>query len=194
MNTVSCFKPTKNCKTHGEYQIFNSLQKCPWCLREGVYRKPKCQPLKAPKPIRQKSITNYAKAKQRAWQAFSAYIRLRDCKKTTGTLYEGICFTCKKKYAYKSLQAGHFIPGRHNANLFEERGVHCQCYHCNVGLKGNPRLYDYFMREEYGQGVIDELDAQDKTTKDFSIADLEELRKTYQNKIINLIGSKQLPF
>ena len=52
---------------------------------------------------------------KKAWDAFSLFIRLRDCLKTTGAKEYGVCFTCGRKYAFKALQAGHFVRGRGGA-------------------------------------------------------------------------------
>ena len=55
------------------------------------------------------------------------------------------------------MQAGHFIAGRGNGVLFDERGIHPQCYHCNIGLKGNMVEYFVFMEWSHGRDVINDL-------------------------------------
>lgn len=55
------------------------------------------------------------------------------------------------------MQAGHFVPGRGNGVLLDERGVHPQCYRCNCILHGNLIEYYPFMVRTYGQEVVDEL-------------------------------------
>ena len=114
--------------------------------------------------------------KKKTWAAFSMYIRLR------GADSDGYnqCVTCGVRKHWKELQAGHFIPGRHNAILFDERGCHAQDYHCNVGLKGNPREYDAFMRKTYGEMVIKELERLDGTEKKFTPQELIDLRAKYE--------------
>lgn len=91
------------------------------------------------------------------WKIFSQYIRLRDCIKTLGAVDRGKCVTCGRIYPFKKLQAGHFVPGRTRAVLFDERCVHAQCYRCNVVLGGNWPPYYRFMQQEYGQKIIEEL-------------------------------------
>jgi hypothetical protein len=113
------------------------------------------------------------KAKQAAWDAFSKYIRNRDKK----------CVTCPRGEAQ---QAGHFIDGRHNAVLFSERGVHGQCYHCNVGLKGNKLEYWLFMEKTYGRKVIDELMAESKITVQYKTHDFERIEQEYIDKCAQL--------
>jgi len=82
------------------------------------------------------------------WPVFSRYIRTRDCIRTTGSPLHGKCVTCGKKYPISKLQAGHFIPGRTDAVLFDETQVHAQCYRCNVKLQGMWHKYYAFMLDE----------------------------------------------
>lgn len=113
------------------------------------------------------------KAKDKAWAAFSLYIRTRDKR----------CCTCGGAVQ----QAGHFIDGRHNVVLFSERGVHGQCYRCNVPLKGNKLEYWLFMERTYGREVIDELMAESKQTVQYKTHDYLEIAEKYKNKTADLI-------
>lgn len=69
--------------------------------------------------------------------------------------------TCKRRYPFKKLQAGHFIPGRSNSVLFDERIVYTQCIGCNgnppIGKGGNYIEYFVFMEKEWGREKIDEF-------------------------------------
>ena len=125
-----------------------------------------------------KKIT-YSKAKKLAWSAFSEFIRRRD-------ELDG-CFTCGVKKPYKMMQAGHWIPGRHNSLLFNEIGCHAQCYSCNCGwLKGNPVKYYDHMLEKYGKEVCDELKLLDTQTKEYKVYELLEIEQRYKLSIDNL--------
>jgi len=126
--------------------------------------------VKVPKPVKKKTI---GQLKTEAWKVFSEYIRIRDCKRTTGCTSWGLCITCGKRLHIKMLQAGHFIPGRHNANLFSEKGCHAQCYNCNNNLNGNTLEYRRKIIELYGEGYDEVLEQEDKQTVKFSIAGLE---------------------
>lgn len=110
-----------------------------------------------------KTKSELKKAKEKCWEAFSAYIRTRDCIRFRNSLDEGMCVTCKREYPYKRLQAGHFIPGRSNSVLFDERIVYSQCFGCNqnppYGLGGNYVEYFVFMEKEWGREKIDEFRA-----------------------------------
>ena len=128
-----------------------------------------------------------AKKKKKVWVVFSIYIRLRDCLKTTGCTSWGLCITCSKRYHFKLLQAGHFIPGRHNANLFSEKGTHAQCYNCNVNLRGSTLEYRRKIIELYGKGADVELEDIDRQKAKFTISELEELEASLKEKI-KLLG------
>lgn len=124
------------------------------------------------------------KEKQKAWTVFSQYIRLRDCLETTGTLHMGKCCTCGKIISYKESQAGHFIPGRGGAILFLENNVHLQCAGCNIYRHGNVVEYLEFMRNKYGQEVLNELIAKRHETHRWKVCELQEIREKYQQKVL----------
>lgn len=135
-------------------------------------------------------VITISKAKKKADTAFSIYIRTRDAIKTTGTLETLICVTCDKPYpAFKKgcAQAGHFIPGRHSAVLYDERNAHGQCYMCNIRLKGNPIKYFRYMQKTYGDPVIEELEVLDATNphyKAFQYLEIEEKFKILTQVLI----------
>ena len=121
-----------------------------------------------------KKKSDYQKAKAAHWKAFSRWIRLRDCLKTTGMPEYGRCVTCGKSFPFKELQAGHFIPGRSNGILFEEQAVHAQCRGCNVFGRGQLSRYTKFMLAEYGQEVIDDLYQKSSTPRKITIHEHRE--------------------
>ena len=126
-------------------------------------------------------------AKNKAWTVFSLYIRTRDALRTTGTLENCRCVTCGRAYPLKGarggLQAGHFIQGRKNSILYDERNVHGQCYGCNVMKKGNMVKFYKFMLEEYGQKVIDELEELETQTKQMKAYEHIEIFEKYKKKL-----------
>lgn len=112
--------------------------------------------------------------KARAWDAFSKFIRTRDQHK---------CITCGRTYpegTHGGIQAGHFVAGRHNSVLFDERNCHAQCYGCNVMKKGNTTEYWVFMENRYGRKVIDELRELDKQVKQMKAVDYEQVYLKYK--------------
>lgn len=120
--------------------------------------------------------------KKNAWIEFSKYIRTRDCLKTTGCTSWGLCITCGRRYHFKLLQSGHFISGRHNANLFHEKGCHAQCYNCNINLKGNTLAYMDKLISMYGKDIIEELRENDRKILQFKPEQLERIKDEYKKK------------
>lgn len=128
-----------------------------------------------------------SKAKAKAWKAFSEYIRTRDTNALFPEGREGCCVTCNKVYNFKQLQAGHFIPGRHGAVLFNEDIVYAQCYSCNVGKHGNPREFDKFMRGMFSDEQIAEFDKLAYSTKIYETQDYLDLEAEFKNKTKQLL-------
>lgn len=133
-----------------------------------------------------------SQAKKRTWEIFSKYIRTRDAIRTTGIEEEALCITCDRRYPIKELQAGHFLPGRHPSILFDERGVHAQCYGCNVMKFGNSIKYFRKMQELYGDKVIEELERLDTQVKQFKTFELDELYEVFKKKFAELTPEKIL--
>lgn len=122
-----------------------------------------------------KKRVSVSSLKKRAWAEFSIYVRTR------GANAEGMnrCITCQTEKHWQELQAGHFIAGRLNSNLFDERGCHAQCYSCNVGKHGNGVMYYRFMQRTYGEQVIEELIRQNDQTKKWLPGELVSIRERY---------------
>ena len=137
-----------------------------------------------------------SKAKDRAWKAFSDWVRLRDCLATTGTREYGICITCNERgdsswKPYKELQAGHAVGGRGNAVLFHEQIVSIQCGYCNrkppMGLGGDYGNYTIALIKRYGLEQVEQWQKlRHDTSVKYSITDLLEIEKKYKKKLFHL--------
>jgi hypothetical protein len=114
--------------------------------------------------------------KKKAWKEFSLWVRTR------GADEAGInkCVTCGASSHWKWLHAGHFIRGRLNSNLFDERGCWAQCYSCNVGRQGHVVVYYKFMLAKFGQEVIDELMRQNDQTHKWLPGELQSIWEKYK--------------
>ena len=133
--------------------------------------------------------------KGKAWDEFSKYIRLRDAIETTKTKEWIICCTCGKQYpafGRGCAQAGHYVPGRTHILLFEEHGVHGQCYNCNHTLKGNPMNYRDFMLDKYDLEETERIE-QCRFNRTFKYRDFElkELRDKYKQKYEQLLRNEK---
>lgn len=124
-------------------------------------------------------IKGVKELKKDLWNIFSRYIRLRD---SDWRGYSSCC-TCGLTKQWKEMQAGHFIPGRHNSILFDERNVHAQCYGCNIRKQGNTVKYFRFMQEKYGDEIIEELEKLDLQEKSFTEIELKEMIDKYKLKL-----------
>jgi len=70
-----------------------------------------------------------------------------------------VCVTCGVglPWSDKRTNAGHFVPGRSASIVLEEFNVAPQCSYDNCYLHGKVDAYELYMREVYGQDVIDQL-------------------------------------
>ena len=125
----------------------------------------------------------------KAWAAFSAYIRARDAIKTTGSIDYCVCVTCgrtKPTFGVGCIQAGHFVPGRTNAILFDEECVNGQCYGCNCGQGGMWVEYEDVMIERYGVEKVDEMKRRKHKTVQYKASDYKEIELKYKQKLKDL--------
>jgi len=138
--------------------------------------------------IRRKSfkLHTYKSARKMAWNAFSRYIRLRDCLKTLKTTTNGVCYTCECIYPIEELQAGHFIAGRTNSVLFDEIGVRAQCKRCNLFKGGEPLLFRKKLVKEIGEDRVQLLENKRYQVKKYSIIELDALTCHYKQETLNL--------
>ena len=117
--------------------------------------------------------------KKKAWDLLSKIVRMQAADDAGYTK----CVTCGVCKPWSEMQAGHFIPGRKNSVLFDERGVHPQCYRCNVRLKGNMVEYFVYMEWMVGRGVIDDLRRLKHKTVKFTRADHMERINEYKQRL-----------
>jgi hypothetical protein len=119
--------------------------------------------------------------KKKTWHEFSKFIRLRDARNGYCT-----CVTCGAIKTWKTMQAGHFISGRTNSVLFEEKLVHAQCPACNIFKHGNYVNYTLFMLKKHTKEEIEQMIQDSKKIVKFSINDLKCLEKKYKelNRIL----------
>lgn len=127
--------------------------------------------------------TEYEKLKDKAWHAFSRFIRTRDCLMTTGTTTHGKCITCDFVYPIEKLQAGHYVDGRTNSILFDEECVHAQCIQCNQFKHGNKSEYRKAIIDLYGSDYPDILEARKFEIKKFTAEELKEMIADWEKRI-----------
>ena len=132
-------------------------------------------------------------AKKKAWAAFSKYIRVRDCLRTTNSPNMGRCISCDILLPIEKTQAGHLVGGRTNAILFDERGVFLQCYACNMYKQGNTKGYINSLRKLIGfdetEKLWEELHRLKNEARQFKAHELSDIEKKYKEKTKKLLES-----
>lgn len=139
------------------------------------------------KKTKRKKRSDKQIAKDKAWKAFSDYIRARDSLKTTGSLTRCVCITCGKAVDYKQIHAGHGIGGRNNSILFDEKLVNGQCSSCNVFRGGNYEIYASKLIEKYGVDGYNNFLEKRKLIVKYSTQDYIDISIMYKNKRAKLI-------
>ena len=117
---------------------------------------------------------SYKTLKKKAWAAFSLWIRNRGSRDGMNT-----CVTCGVVEPIAELQAGHFIPGRHLAVLFDPLGVYPQCVGCNVFKHGNSIPYTLWMQKKYGPDFVEKMLRESHRIVKLSRDDYEKLIALY---------------
>lgn len=124
------------------------------------------------------------KAMNAAWKNFSKYIRLRDTIKGYGR-----CCTCNRPITFSTCDAGHFIPGRKYAYIFEETNCHAQCINCNRYNQGAWVEYEQFIINKYGLDECERLKSLKHKIVKYSIIDIREISKYYLKKYKELMDT-----
>lgn len=141
--------------------------------------------------------TSLSKAKKKAWQWCSKYIRLRDateyCRSIGLDLSPndriGQCCTCGVIRNWKKMDAGHFISrglGGSSGVYFDERNINLQCKQCNGLKQGNAQAYEDFMVGKYGPRVVDELRLKNRLVHRYTVIELEATAQFYKEKFEEL--------
>lgn len=122
------------------------------------------------------------RARQTATTWFSKYIRARDCVEVMGGLEYGKCFTCDAVLPFSKLQCGHFMPGRKDSGLFDERNAAAQCYQCNVRKQGRWPEFERELIKKYGQRIVERVKANYFEDIKFEANDYRNIATAYRQK------------
>jgi hypothetical protein len=140
---------------------------------------------------------------KKADEAFSKYVRLRDCDRT-GNEWHGKCISCNKRGLVawidetgklrfvKGWNAGHFVSRGNKVVRFDEENVNLQCaFSCNNMKSGNIVQYRLALRDKYGDGIPGKLEKLAEETQYYKftreeleqvISDSKEQIKWYQKE------------
>lgn len=110
----------------------------------------------------------------KAQKIVNTYIRIRDKGK--------VCISCLKPP--KKPNAGHFWNANNHWSVrFDERNLNLQCEHCNNNLSGNLLYYRENLIKKIGLEEFNDLEQKAKSTAHFTIDQVKEIAKYYQEKI-----------
>ena len=128
------------------------------------------------------------KLKKKLWKIFSEFVRLSESDLDGNSQ----CVTCGLRVHWKALQAGHFISGRNNGVLFDERNVHSQCAVCNIWKHGNLEEYYPYMLKKYGQGIIDSIKENKRNPPKLTVGWYEKSIEYYEDLVCKLKFEKKV--
>jgi len=165
----------KNCKEKFEPIRFNHK----YCLKDECIRafvaETKEKMWKQTKVRMKNELKTTSDWMKEAQKVFNQYIRLRDKHKP--------CVSCESKLGSK-YDAGHyFSSGGHKAVTFNEDNVHGQCVACNQYKHGNLLNYQIGIEKRIGAERLLQLHEKAHQTRKYSADELQELIKTYKQKI-----------
>ena len=165
----------KNCKEKFEPIRFNHK----YCLKDECVRafvaETKEKMWKQTKTRMKNELKTTSDWMKEAQKVFNQYIRLRDKHKP--------CVSCDSKLGVK-FDAGHyFSSGGHKAVTFDEDNVHGQCVACNQYKHGNLLNYQIGIEKRIGADRLLTLHEKAYQTRKYSADELQQLIKTYKQKI-----------
>lgn len=133
-----------------------------------------------------KRLPSVSKLKRVLWDKYlSPYVRLRDSLETTGSSEACICINCGILYAYKEIQAGHFLPaGRYSILRFDEHNINGECQGCNYGDKFKLR-YEANLKRKIGSEAVEgmKLHAELNPIRQWKRNEILDLTETYREKL-----------
>ena len=130
--------------------------------------------------------------KQKLWNTFSRYIRMRDADESGYCE----CISCPKTLHWKEMDAGHFIPkSRGTYFYFNEDNVHAQCPACNrFGSMDTGYRYGEKLKMKIGVDMVKELESKSKSRPIMKLSKIQmnEIDKKYKLSIKQLQEFKNL--
>lgn len=121
-------------------------------------------------------------------KAFSRYVRLRD---SDDNGY-GNCITCGVLKHFTEADCGHFITRSCRSTRWDEKNAHLQCKRCNGFLSGLQFEHGLQIDEKYGADTALRLLQKSKKTRKFSMQELRDMCKYFEELAGELVESKGL--
>lgn len=148
------------------------------CIRVFV-AEAKAKQWKKTKKAKKEQLMSLSDWHKLAQQVFNKFIRIRDKDKP--------CISCNAKAGTYTLTAGHFIPSTNKSVTYNEDNLHGQCwFNCNSSKSGNLHEYRIGLIDRIGIERLEELEAEARKTRKFTIDELKGIIAEYKRKLKEL--------
>ena len=126
--------------------------------------------------------------KHTVWDSCAIYVKLREADLNGNCK----CCTCGKTGYWKEFDAGHFVPGRGNAVLFDDAHIFPQCPGCNCKGGGEQYKFGEFLKKRYGYSneILEEILNMRHTVKKYNLFELKLIRNRFNDEIARLRKEK----
>jgi hypothetical protein len=131
------------------------------------------------KPKRKSS--ELTKAKKRAWDTVSRYVRLLLTKNGAGK-----CYTCEAWHDIHNLDAGHFVTIGDASTRYHLDNIRLQCVKCNRFQQGVHHIFRDQLISELGLQRVETLEALARTPGDDSISHHNAIYEEFKVKLRDL--------
>lgn len=135
--------------------------------------------LQKTKPKRKPKAKSLGKLKKELWDLVSQYVR-RSAADHRGM---AVCYTSGVEMRWQDLQAGHAIPGRHNAVLYDTDIIKPQSMRDNIFLRGQHHVFATKLIEEHGMEWWQAKLEGSKRIVKYSKADILEMTESYKERL-----------
>lgn len=115
-------------------------------------------------------------------KVYSEYIRRKDAD-INGMIQ---CYTSGKWFHFSKLHCGHFISRRHLSTRWCEKNTKPQSIAENLFNQGNGPVFAQKLIEEYGPGILEELEIKKNNPCKMGRFEYEILIKEYKQKLKDL--------
>jgi len=138
--------------------------------------------LQKTKPKRRRKSKSLGKLKKELWDLVSEFVRRKDAD------HNGYvpCYTCGTVRHWKEQQAGHAIPGRHNAVLYDLDILRPQDVACNIFGNGRQHIFSTKLIKEHGMEWWDAKLAEAEKTIKYSRVDILEMTEAFKERLREL--------
>jgi hypothetical protein len=136
------------------------------------------------KPKKRGKTKTLGKLKKELWDLVSEFVRRSNAD------HAGYCscYTCGNTLHWKQMQAGHGIPGRKNAVLYDLDILRPQDVACNIFGDGRLHIFSTKMIKEHGMEWWDAKLEGAKQTVKYSRVDILEMTEAFRERLRALEG------